>query len=223
MTNNIFFHLFSINDALDRFNKTYKKITRSGLIDHIDNIYVNCVGELKNHNHRTIKNYDKVFSLIGTYDKSEAETMDLLRNFCIDNPDGKTLYLHAKGCWKICNGKTINSIQNPLAIQGWVDCMEYFLIEEYNNCLSILEDYDTCGCFLRTNRKVPPHYSGNFWWARNSYIAQLPRCKRKTRWSPEITFLRPFTSTHKILYTDQYAMYHHVRHRAMYTDSPPLV
>jgi hypothetical protein len=41
--NNIFYHMFCINDAVSRFTRTYSKIVLSGLIDIIDNIYVNCI------------------------------------------------------------------------------------------------------------------------------------------------------------------------------------
>jgi hypothetical protein len=44
--NNVFYHMFCINDALARFQKTYKKIEYS-LINDIKHIYVNCVGNHK--------------------------------------------------------------------------------------------------------------------------------------------------------------------------------
>ena len=39
-------------------------------------------------------------------------------------------------------------------------------------------------CINYNNNKLSGHYSGNFWWARNDYIASLPKCE-DTRKAPE--------------------------------------
>ena len=64
----------------------------------------------------------------------------------------------------------------------------YFLVEQSNICISILDNnYETIGCNYskdidRTvdgwNRddphRYPSHYSGNFWWANSNYLRTLP-------------------------------------------------
>ena len=62
--------------------------------------------------------------------------------------------------------------------------MEYFLIENYNNCLKYLSYYNTLGNNVVNSHiyekddvsicdKHTLHYSGNFWWSKKSYINNL--------------------------------------------------
>lgn len=50
--------------------------------------------------------------------------------------------------------------------------MEYFLIENYKKCINklVLPNIDSIGCIFKID---PPHYSGNFWYAKTSYIRSL--------------------------------------------------
>lgn len=229
VTNNIFYHMFCIGDAIQRFDRTYKKITKSGLLDNIQNIYVNCVGEHKQEFMKNIIHLEKVKPIIGQHDKDESETLNLLREFSIKNPNGNILYLHSKG------------VTNPRhnrrnSVQSWVDCMEYFLIEEYIECLNCLKEYETCGInYVQFNdwshRKFKfshtSHYSGNFWWARCCYLANRPECSNRNRWCAEMEFLQPALSKYKNLYNmptmSPWRIYSYPVHREAYTDKQALI
>jgi hypothetical protein len=50
--------------------------------------------------------------------------------------------------------------------------MLYFNVEKWKNCLNNLETNDTTAVDLREEPTL--HYSGNFWWAKASYIVSLP-------------------------------------------------
>ena len=64
--------------------------------------------------------------------------------------------------------------------------MEFFLIDNCEKCIPLLEYFDTLGCSLLdkgavsgetvrfADEKHSLHYSGNFWWARSDYISRLP-------------------------------------------------
>jgi len=73
------------------------------------------------------------------------------------------LYIHTKGA----------STPENECINDWRKYMLYFNITKYKECISILEDYDTCGVDLRYNPVL--HYSGNFWWSKYSHIRKLPK------------------------------------------------
>ena len=100
---------------------------------------------------------------------TEGETLTLkaIQEFCADekNSDYKILYLHQKGLKDITN----------LNVRDWRLMMEYFLVHRWEECISLLSEYDCVGvnwltdCFLGKY----PHYSGNFWWANASYIKTL--------------------------------------------------
>ena len=92
----------------------------------------------------------------------EIPTLQFLYNYCNKNIEDNVLYIHTKNV-----GKEIN-----LCIEDQIEYMLYFLIKKYNTCLEKLKEYNTCGCDLKQHPEL--HYSGNFWWARSSYINTLP-------------------------------------------------
>lgn len=220
-TNNIFYHLFSVDNSIEKFDRTYKKIEKSGLIDDIDKIYVNCVGVLKNDFGTVLSGYNKVVVSYGNYDRSEEDTLNLLRTFCINNQTGNSLYLHSKGILH----------KNNQNVQDWIDCMEYFLIEEHKLCLSYLETHDTCG--INIQDKPSSHYSGNFWWAKNHYVSKLNVCNTKAgkrhpngRWAAELNFLKPHNGKYIELYSyykvPENNPYYISHHRKLYTNRDPI-
>jgi beta-1,4-mannosyl-glycoprotein beta-1,4-N-acetylglucosaminyltransferase len=93
----------------------------------------------------------------------EIPTINKMRQFAIENPNAKVLYLHTKG------------ISNPSnCINDWIDMMLYFLLQE--SCIKSLNIYDTVGCNYQNDNINPAHYSGNFWWATSKYLSKLPVC-----------------------------------------------
>lgn len=82
------------------------------------------------------------------------------------------MYFHIKG---------VTHLANP-GIQDWRKYLEYWNIDRWQDCVALLDQgHDTVGTnfinepFLGADR-LPRnwnHYSGNFWWARSSYIKRL--------------------------------------------------
>jgi hypothetical protein len=59
--------------------------------------------------------------------------------------------------------------------------MEYFVIQRHEDCLEKLIEHDVCG--VNWHQDPSPHFSGNFWWARSSYIVNLrPLTKFMAAW-----------------------------------------
>ena len=61
--------------------------------------------------------------------------------------------------------------------------MLYCLVDNAPSCIELLENNDCVGCNLRYPQYGdttslyngdPKHYSGNFWWAKSSYLASNP-------------------------------------------------
>jgi len=86
------------------------------------------------------------------------------------------LYIHSKGITK----------EKYPAVQDWIDMMVYFLIERHEATRKLLDKFDTCGTnlikvganFLKRSAtcddvKKSYHYSGNFWWAKSTYLRTL--------------------------------------------------
>lgn len=92
----------------------------------------------------------------------ELPTLCKLYDFSLSDPNSNVLYIHTKNV-----GKQIN-----LCIEDQIKYMLYFNITKWENCMNVLEKYNTCGVDLRKEPVL--HYSGNFWWAKTAYISTLP-------------------------------------------------
>ena len=146
------------------------KINSSGLINVIDNVFINNIGIPIENKYNTfletnIKTNDKY--ILTNYSENpllyENPTINAVKRFSEENPDSYILYLHTKG----------NSYDNDIqSINDWTDMMLYFLVEKYDKCTNKLDsDIQTVGC---NYSELPyKHYPGNFWWAKSSYVKTL--------------------------------------------------
>lgn len=166
--------MFCVNDCIERFAATYNKIKNSGLLDLCNNIHVVMVGEQHTYYASQLMNLEKVRPHFKENNTGEMDSIDLIHKFCQSNSEGKILYLHSKGATR----------QNNPNVKAWVDYMEYFLIEKYQNCLNELETHDVVGVdYLTTPMK---HFSGNFWWANSNYIKRRKNFTESLNNSKEI-------------------------------------
>lgn len=106
--------------------------------------------------------------------EGEIPTLDFLKKYC-DNSTNEVnvLYLHTKGVSWIGNEPTYTFIQD------WRNLMLHYNVTKWRDCVTSLDNgHDVAGVNWNTNYEHD-HFSGNFWWARSSYIKTLP------------TFIRP--------------------------------
>ncbi len=90
----------------------------------------------------------------------EFPTIDMLRDYAKDN-DGVVLYLHTKGV----------SRTGP-SIDDWRAAMLYWMVERWKECVDkLLKGFDVVG-YTKCDRPLP-HFQGNFWWAKTSYLRTL--------------------------------------------------
>lgn len=159
----VFIHTALMDGCSARVNLFLSLIRSSGLYEKIDTIFVCCVGT---NNElcidTTINDKIKIMRLSTLLEDYEVPTQKMLYDFCKANPDYNVLYIHTKGV-----GKEMN-----MYIEDWIHYMLYFLIEQHDTALTQLKDHATVGVDLLQEPTL--HYSGNFWWARASYIKELP-------------------------------------------------
>jgi hypothetical protein len=95
----------------------------------------------------------------------EIPTLEFLRQVSeravTISPDLQVLYIHTKGA---------SYARRYSHIEDWRNMMMYYLVEEHRACKHLLQSgvFDVVG----VNRYLRM-LSGNFWWARASYIATL--------------------------------------------------
>lgn len=144
-------------------------LNERNFIDALEFLVINNIGEpldedkyAKIHKKIVVINYSEDASLF------ENATMKQVITFSKIHDDYNVLYMHTKG---------VSYKQDHYFYQGilsWINFMMYCLVDHSDKCVDLLSDYDTIGTNVREHDTNPLHYSGNFWWARTSYLRKLP-------------------------------------------------
>ena len=166
----IFYHIAQMGMSAFIYQQQLHRLYASGLIEAADYIHfgVNGDNELFNVPKKAIIKRN-------TNWKEETETLISLRDFCNQNPDYKVLYFHTKGASK-----------GTLTVNAWRLMMEYYVIDKWKECVSMLDEYDCVGSNLNTvgvtlwsdgsiSKPVEGSYSytGTFWWTNAKHIQTL--------------------------------------------------
>jgi beta-1,4-mannosyl-glycoprotein beta-1,4-N-acetylglucosaminyltransferase len=158
--------------GLKRLEYLVKKIKDSGLIDHLETVYINNIGipilENAYGDKFNISNYSENPALY------EIPTINKILDFS-KKVDCNIVYLHTKG---------ISFNHDDQKENDWIDMMLYFIVEKYELCFEKLQEgIEAVGCnYYDEKMKIrnPKHFSGNFWWANSQYISTLPSLIEKT-------------------------------------------
>ena len=102
--------------------------------------------------------------------RTEIPTLEVIRSWLPSHPDWAVLYHHTKG------------VTHPgeVAYDLWRWRMEQTCVVNWRQCVSDLGNgFDAAGCHWLTPEQFPgavtsPFFGGTFWWARASYLLQLP-------------------------------------------------
>lgn len=180
--NRVFYHTYapkqeSLDVIIDLLNRSTK------LLDCVDEFNVILTGELSEEllKRKEMKDIaeksDKFTFFLDKNNFGERSTLHLLHRKV--GKDDKVFYFHSKGATK-ADTPWID------VINGWSYKLIYFLVDQREKCVNFLDDYDVVGanywgeftpdscrksCDQATN--PPPHFSGNFWWARGDHIKRL--------------------------------------------------
>jgi hypothetical protein len=178
----IYYHIYAIDEVESIIDEQLSLIKK-----HFDFPYILNVGISIADENKSISN------ILDILDKSKVRdvrakghefvTLDLIEKDKEKFGDSDyILYIHTKGASK----------QNLENVVSWRHLMNYFNIEKYKNIFKIFEktDYNTYGVLLGTAGKWKL-YSGNFWWAKASYLKTIKMDGvRKSRINAEIRYIQ---------------------------------
>lgn len=138
------------------YDHIVSELESSGLLNHAT-LHVSVCGEVFN------KNVQKhVFKLQSkTTQQFEFPTLKYMWNHC-QTHDGSVLYLHTKGATRPGH-----------PVDQWRQMMLHFCVKKWQHTLHHLYDHDAVGCNIQ-QQQDKNYFSGNFWWAKSSYIKTLP-------------------------------------------------
>lgn len=182
--NLIVYHIFCYGNYVRVAQDQINRLVASGLYEWCDRLEVTCIDTtnkfsgikeifepLKKVNiFFTDKNYYEYWALKKIWDYSHQK-------------EGKVFYFHTKGITNryenISSGK-ISPIKSK-AVDFWKELLEYYLIDNWKDCLEKLTDYDNCGVTCNEG-----WYWGNFWWSNLSYVKANPEPQPgSSRWAYE--------------------------------------
>ena len=158
----IYYHIYAIDGVEEIIDEQLSLIEK-----HFDFPYILNVGiSIAENNISTTSILEKIKpNLRDIRSKgNEWTTLDLIRNDAEKFGDSDyILYIHTKGASKQSDNRYENII-------SWRHLMNYFNIEKVKNVFKLFEktEFNTYGVILKGH-----FYSGNFWWARGSYLKTI--------------------------------------------------
>ena len=170
----IAFHAYLYKDNyIPMLTEQFRKLMSSGLYEKADKIYIGIVDESGDKSPRGadwIKYFwqfakSKVEIVVYEKNNEETDTLKWIADYSFKNPEDYVLYFHTKGI------TTYNE-----ATEDWRKYMEYFVVENWQDCTRKLDEgFDICGVLWNHETVYGefPHFSGGMWWSKSDYINTL--------------------------------------------------
>lgn len=107
-------------------------------------------------------------------ENTEALTLTRLYEDChkLLNDDDVVFYFHSKGITSYISNVGPGLIKEHRIRHYWRNTLNHYMMTRWRDCVKALETHDVVG--LQCIEEPYKHLSGNFWWARASYIKTLP-------------------------------------------------
>jgi len=204
----IVYHIYCVNNYMEVVQEQFDKIKSSGLYNWCDKIEITAIRDhYSEHSFEELesffKKYPKVtLSKVSTNDY-EFEGINKVWEYS-QKYQGQVLYLHAKGVsnkYKNLDTKEVSD-RKAKGIKWWRDIMEYYLIDNFRDCLKDLENNDQCGVTLVNN-----WWWGNFWWCNLDWIHSNTQPEKGDRWYFEAWLNRTRTPKAKQYYNFEFNPY----------------
>jgi hypothetical protein len=188
------YHIACIGDWVSVFNDQINTMLNSGLLKVVEKVYLSVILSCDDDLfliREKIKDLNIEISYTSkNFKEYEFPALKLITEICRLN-NCKIFYIHTKGVsitednMGFYHGSTdINHLRN--CVNDWRKYMEYFIIENYETCLNVLDKYDACGVNLTST--PTKHFSGNFWWSTSNHINNLTNIddvNKGHRWNAE--------------------------------------
>jgi len=168
-----FFHICALGDWKNIVANQVTLLKESGLYDVTERIFFSLLGKVDAVG---LFGDDPKFVCIHRDTETlayERPTLEFMRTFALSRSKDTALwYIHSKGVTR-----------NEPGVKDWVDLLNYFTIQRHQRVRTILDGCHVAG--VNWSSFPDHHFSGNFWWARSSYIGLLPITIRKEYVAPE--------------------------------------
>lgn len=183
----IFYHIYAYGDWKYLVEEQLIKLKNSGVYDECLVMFISFIGDdeqLKQY-YELIKDFKKAHTIKWSSENNkESDILHAMWYYAQETfpyregsgIDANVLYFHTKGVY---SGRENPVIQ--IRMKDWRNMMEHFVIDNWVYCVEQLNTFDVVGCNYRKQDLFGPivgHFSGNFWWAKLSYIYKLSEPKK---------------------------------------------
>jgi len=212
-----------INDWKDRAKRQLDRVKKSGLYEAADEIFFIATDAIGNQE-------SELASLMAEFPKIQVElhNRNWYEGFALRKVDflGRTsevpkkiLYFHSKGVFNVYKNFATKEVDHLKisSVNSWVDAMEFFLIDNWRDCIEKLDFCDTVGTSIYAY-----WYWGNFWWANSEYIKTnvvFDDYFGGSRWQCESWLHDSNTNREAIKYSEFY----HFNYNPFYTTIPSYI
>lgn len=180
----VVYHCYLVNNWKSLIIEQLDRLVKSGLYDAAEEVWVTVIlnTEKEETFRELVKKYKKLKFNIEVNNSAEYLGIKKVKELGDSNKNAKIFYFHTKGVSNIHTNKTDNVFcpEKVVNIQAWRECLEYFLIDRWEESLEKLESNDCVGV---TN--INGWYWGNFWWANSEYIKKCAPVGHWGRWDYE--------------------------------------
>lgn len=178
----IVYHIATLNHWESIAQEQVDKLIQFGLAEACESLTVTVVGN-------EIENVYTLFRSFPFSEKIEVihagqnlhlyefPGIEKVQEIAQRDPESNILYLHTKGV--LHSGQSTE--QN---VRLWRQYMEFFLLEQWRECVTALQNVDICGVDLAQLPSGRYFFSGNFWWAKGNYL-QTCQLQRESRYDCE--------------------------------------
>jgi len=178
--NLIVYHIYCVGNYLEVVKHQLNRLKTSGLYDWCDKLEITCVDTLNQFEgiDELVKDLDKAVLNKFVNNHYEYEGINKVWEYS-QQYKGKVFYFHTKGVSNLyTNLETkVISQRKQTGIGWWKETMEHFLIDNFQDCLQKLDEYEQCG--VTNNDKW---WWGNFWWANLSFVRINAKPTHGDRW-----------------------------------------
>ncbi len=148
------------------YSRVWGSLNKTDLYENTDIIYCALLGQDPNFPINKLPSKMKII-YSGVPSDYEKPLLRKMRELAEQEQTDKLIwYGHTKGITKIGTWCEEN-------VWDWLEYLLYFNFEQWRTAVEVLNgSWNTYGVNLRLQPET--HYSGNFWWAKSSYLKTLP-------------------------------------------------
>lgn len=180
---NVVYHCYLVGNWKQLILEQFDRLKNSGLYDSANKIIVtvNLDDKSEDDIKKLLIDFTKLEFRFSQQNTAEYLGIKTVREIALSE-NCYVLYFHSKGVSNFYDNLLDKNFSNEKVknISSWRKCLEYFLIDRWEECINLLVDYDNVGVTCNRN-----WFWGNFWWTKTEHVLKTVPVDLWGRWEYE--------------------------------------